>query len=75
MEFIKSIECNTNKFNIDIQLIRNRAIPLIGSFPTLLSNTQSNSRLSLLNKICKTFIKNRQTSFSQKLTKATSQLP
>jgi len=28
MEFIKSIECNTNKFNIDTQLnIRNRAIP------------------------------------------------
>jgi len=59
IEFIKSIECNTNKFDIDTQLnIRNRAIPLIGSLPTLISNTHSNPRLSSLNRTCKIFIKN-----------------
>jgi len=59
MEFIKSIEFNTNKFNIDTQLnIRNRAIPLIGSLPTVLSNTHLNPRLSFLNRTCKIFIKN-----------------
>jgi len=58
IEFIKSIECNT-KFDIDTQLnIRNRAIPLIGFLPTLLSNIYSNPRLSSLNRIYKIFIKN-----------------
>jgi len=59
MEFIKSIECNTNKFNIDTQLnIHNRAISLISSLSTSLPSTHSNSRLPTLYRICKAFIKN-----------------
>jgi len=58
IEFIKSIECNTNKFNIDTQLnIRNRAIPLISSLPYLLSNNQLNPRISSLDRTVRTFIK------------------
>jgi len=58
IEFIKSIECNTNKFSVDTQLnIRNRAIPLITSLPSLLSNNQLNPRLSSLDRTCRIFIK------------------
>jgi len=60
-EFINSIECNTNKFNIDTQFnIRNRAILLIPFLPYYLipTRTRLSPRLSTLNRICKAFIKN-----------------
>jgi len=58
IELIKSIECNTSKFDIGTQLIlRNRFIPTINNFLAL-SSPITNQELKDLMKSVKIFIKN-----------------
>jgi len=58
VELIKSIECNTNKFDIDTQLtLRNRFIPTINNLPYTRNNL-TNQKLHNLIKSSKIFIKN-----------------
>jgi len=60
IDLIKSVECNTQKFDIDRQLNhRNRAITIINNLPSISpTNNSTNQRLTKLMKSCKSFINN-----------------
>jgi len=60
IELIKSVECITQKFDIDTQLnLRNRAITTINNLPSIsLINNSTNQRLTELMKSCTSFIHN-----------------
>jgi len=60
IELIKSVECISQKFDIDTQLnLRNKAITIINNLPSMSPiNNSTNQRLTELMKSCKSFIYN-----------------